>query len=240
MGDADELRDPRPVADQRDELAAVRDETADQRDDASYARDVDAESQDRAAQDRDAETTLRLRNVVERLGRLRDEILDRLDRLDSDGPEQPPRQPGSGPPTPPDTARRKAEDRAALEALFDETIGVIHREAAAQGAAAGDRRRSARDRTAAAEDRHDSAADRDRSAADREEAAIDREQVDFRTDLGVVRRALHTSQTSAARTADLVNRALAETRERITESQSLLVRLPDQQQEAPERGDDPR
>ncbi|GAA4702442.1 hypothetical protein GCM10023215_47120 [Pseudonocardia yuanmonensis] len=237
MGGADELRDPRRAADRRDAAATARDEAAEQRDTASLTRDVEAGARDRNARRRDSETAFRLHDLVERLRLLRGEILDRLDRLDAAPPGRAPQEPHSGFPTTSDDAMNSVEDRAALEALLDEVVAVVNREAAVQGAAAGDRRRSARDRQAAAEDRRASAADRDRSGADREEAAIDREQVDYRTKLGLTQRDLHASRAGAAQAAEAVERLLAETRERVVKSKRLLTRLPDPPS-SPKRRDD--
>lgn len=234
MGGADELRDPRRAADRRDAAAVGRDEVADRRDEVSLARDVEAESRDRAAQERDSATAQELRHLVARLRLLRGEILDRLDRIESDRLGSASQEPAPDFPAATDAAMKS--DRAALEALLDEVIVEVTREAALQGAAAGDRRSSARDRRAAADDRRVSAADRGLSAADREEAAIDRERVDFHTDLGE----FAEERTGRTDITEVVGRALSESRERIDESRRLLGSSTERTRRAAHRSSDDR
>ncbi|WP_433506948.1 hypothetical protein ACQP04_11000 [Pseudonocardia halophobica] len=236
MAEPDELRDPRPDAYRRDAIATGRDEVAEHRDEDSAVRDGDAGARDQLARRRDARMAAQLHQLTERLSALRAEILDRLDRIDGVAPARhlPLESEGTSPEGEQDP-RRALEDRNALEALLDEIIAVLTRQAAVLGAAAGDRRASSRDRLAAAEDRRSSAEDRDRSAADREEAAIDRERIDFRLDLPFVRQQAEKSRASYARHADVVGRVLAETRERISASRRLLATLTERNKALRER-----
>src|SRR3954447_24198560 len=139
------FRDPRPAADLRDRAGQQRDDAADARDEVSGTRDEAAATRDRAARARDVTAGHDADGVLDRFGRLRGRIVERLRRIEDDDVD--PAQwrgldVGTLARLRTEAAGRRrgvAQDRLDLEALMDELVGVLTRGRGDRDSGAGDR-----------------------------------------------------------------------------------------------------
>ena len=206
-----------------------RDDTATDRDDvAATGRDSAATERDAQADDRD-----------DRAGRDAEDLRDRLTRMSRQGfdrragLEDVPLDPADWPElTPEGLVRLRAHaaaqrllgtlDQAAVRSLSDDLRGEIEHGRRERRAAARDRRAAADDREAAERDRGSAEQDRTGAACDRDQAAIERQQDDcVDRDPGPEDRGETGSLT------DRVERAVADSRQRISDSRAYLAASPD-------------
>ena len=209
-----------------------RDDTATDRDDAAAGRDVAATGRDAAATDRDAQAGNRDEQAVRDAGDLRDRLTrisgsaDRLTGIedvsvDSAGwPEL----------TPEGLTRLRAYaaeqrllgtlDQAAVRSLSDDLRGEIEHGRSERRAAARDRRAAADDREAADRDRGSAEQNRTEAARDRDQAAIERQQDDC-VDVDRDPEPEHVGEDGSL--TDRVERAVADSRQRISDSRAYLA-----------------
>jgi len=210
----------------RDDTATDRDDVATGRDDAATGRDVVATDRDAQAGDRD-----------DRAGRDAEDLRDRLARMSRQGfdrragLEDVPLDPADWPElTPEGLARLRAYaaeqrllgtlDQAAVRSLSDDLRGEIEHGRRERRAAARDRRAAADDREAAERDRGSAEQDRTEAARDRDQAAIERQQDDC-VDVDREPEPEHAGEDGSL--TDRVERAVADSRQRISDSRAYLT-----------------
>ena len=139
----------RRSAERGDDLAGDRDDTAEHRDTTAADRDDAAEQRDTTAAERDEDTGRELATLDDRLRTIRQQIDNHPTPVESST------DPATG-----NLTRLVDELRSALQHLQDDRADTC-------GAAAGDRRQSARDRDGSAQDRASAAQDRDQATIER-------------------------------------------------------------------------
>jgi len=208
----------------RDDTATDRDDAADGRDVAAIDRDVAAGERDARAGDRDDRAGRDADDLRDRLTRTSRQAFDRSAGLDdvvvdpADWPEL----------TATGLARLRAFaaeqrllgvlDHAAVRALCDDLRSEIEHGRLERRAAARDREAAAADRRAADRDRSLAEQDRADAARDRDQAAIERQQDDPVGPVGLPQPD-GTDESLAGRVA----RAMADSRQRITDSRAYLA-----------------
>lgn len=216
--------------DDRDDDAADRDDAADDRDLCASDRDTVAGKRDAQAVDRDDQAVLIEQELRDRLDQVRQQILDRLARLENtsvDPADWRELTPAALARLRDHTAEQRhlaALDRAALSDLLDDLRNLADRSVGDRVACSRDRQDAEHDRHAAAQDRGDAGRDRDDSSADRAQAAIERQQVDP----GHAADAVPGNHVAWADSlADRVAQTVATSRRRIDVTRAFLGRNPD-------------
>jgi len=212
------------TADDRDDAAVSRDDAADARDVAAQVRDVAGDRRDADADQRDEEARQAGEVFDNWLSQNRRRFAEQLARIEEHGGD------GAGSPdlTPDGLARLRAfaaeqrrlaePDRVRIRDLVDALQVQADLRCSERRQALRDRRAAAEDRRIAAEDRQRSARDRALAGRDRDQSAIDREQV---TPDDLPR--AEQKPPAPVGPIERAERAVAESKERIAASRSLLA-----------------